>query len=207
MTDLIYIPERKVEFCTNVFVNTPVILRYDVTPMLEIVQAEQAGYTTQIPIYHNDGTYLAKCFGSQIYRTPAGKKAGVELRFLPGVTACELGGKTLFEIRRTEAAALKTDAELYTPDGSFLKSSDHGLTGTVLNPAGQPFTIGGGSPLDQLHIVGARGAAIRILPGATAAIANAMIVDCAVGIQVWSEKELEPDPGPVSFVFEPVGKA
>jgi len=43
------------------------------------------------------------------------------------MTVCELEGKTLFEIRRAEAAPLTMDAELYAPDGRFLVASDPAL--------------------------------------------------------------------------------
>jgi len=36
-------------------------------------------------------------------------------------------------LTRLEAAALKTEAELYTPTGAFLKSSDTALSGYVLD--------------------------------------------------------------------------
>ena len=44
-----------------------------------------------------------------------------------------------------EAAALKTEAELYTPTGAFLKASDPGLTGYVLDGNAQQFGIWGES--------------------------------------------------------------
>ena len=53
-----------VELATNTFVRVPVILQYDELPLIEIVQTQSAGFTTKIPIYHPDGTYLAKVVGS-----------------------------------------------------------------------------------------------------------------------------------------------
>jgi hypothetical protein len=38
------------------------------------------------------------------------------------MTVCRLDTQVLFEITRKEAAALKTEAELFTPDGRFLKA-------------------------------------------------------------------------------------
>jgi hypothetical protein len=58
----------------------PTILQYDDTPLIQVVRVAEAGYTTEIPIYHSDGTYLAKVVGSQLYSTPEGQKAGVTLR-------------------------------------------------------------------------------------------------------------------------------
>ena len=40
------------------------------------------------------------------------------------MTVCKLGNRVLFEIIREEAAALKTRAELFTPDGYFVKITD-----------------------------------------------------------------------------------
>ena len=37
------------------------------------------------------------------------------------MTVCELDGKTLFEIQRQGAASISAHAELYTPDGAFVK--------------------------------------------------------------------------------------
>ena len=122
-----------VEIATNLFVNVPVILQYDETPLIEVVSEIKAGFSIQIPIYHSDGTYLAKVKGSQIYLTDDGKKAGVKLRHPDKMTVCEIDEKTVFEIRREEASALKTQAELYTPDASFIRCSDSGLAGYVLD--------------------------------------------------------------------------
>ena len=38
------------------------------------------------------------------------------------MTVCRLGKLTLFEIRRSEAAAIALTAELFTPTGRFVKS-------------------------------------------------------------------------------------
>ena len=85
----------------------PTILQYDETPLIQVVRAAEAGFTTEIPVYHSDGTYLAKVVGSQIYRTADGEKAGVTLRHPGHATVCEMNGKTLFELVREDAAALK----------------------------------------------------------------------------------------------------
>jgi len=121
MDKLIFTQSPAVTIATNTFINVPVILQYDETPLILIVQAQPAGYTTQIPIYHSDGTYLAKVIGSRLFPTPAGEKAGLKLEHPPKMTVCKLGDRTLFEIIREEAAALKTRAELHAPDGYFVK--------------------------------------------------------------------------------------
>jgi hypothetical protein len=121
----------------------PTILQYYDVPLISVVRAAKAGFTTEIPIYHSDGTYLAKVVGPQIYATDDGKKAGVTLRHPGHATVCELNGQTLFELIREDAAALKTRAELYTPNGSFIKCADTGLAGFVVGPQKEHLKVGG----------------------------------------------------------------
>jgi|SRR5437764_14971012 len=143
MDSLIYQEAPVVHLASNTFVGVPTVLQYDDTPLIQIVRAAEAGFTTEIPIYHSDGTYLAKVVGSQIYPTAAGEKAGVTLRHPGHATVCELNGKAIFEIIREDAAALKTQAELYTPDGSFIKCADESLAGYILRPQKDRLQISG----------------------------------------------------------------
>lgn len=131
--ELIFSSSPEFELASNTFVDVPIILQYDDTPIIQIAKTEDASFTTEISIFHNDGTYLAKAKGTQLYATEAGKKAGVTLRHPDLMTVCEINGNTLFEITRQGAAALKGIAELYTPDGSFIKVNDQGLGGYVLD--------------------------------------------------------------------------
>jgi len=140
---LVFQESTAIELATNIFVNVPVILQYDETPLIEVVREMNVGFNIQIPIYHSDGTYLAKVKGSQIYLTDDGKKAGVTLRYPDKMTVCEIDGRTVFEIKREEAAALKTQAELYTPDAAFIRCSDSGLAGYVLDGNRNQLQIGG----------------------------------------------------------------
>jgi hypothetical protein len=133
MESLIFQESPIVHLASNTFVEVPTVLQYEDTPLIQVVHAAKAGFTTEIPIYHSDGTYLSKVVGSQIYPTDDGKKAGVTLRHPGHATVCELNGTPIFEITREEAAALRTQAELYTPDGSFIKCAEN-LTGYVLGP-------------------------------------------------------------------------
>jgi hypothetical protein len=143
METLIYQTSPVVTFATNKFIRVPVILQYEDTPLLEVIQTAEAGYTSQFSIYHADGTDLARVVGSQLYPTEAGKKAGLKLRHPDRMTVCEMDGRTVFELTREDAAVLKTAAELYTPDGAFLKSSDEGITGQILQKNDRPLQIGG----------------------------------------------------------------
>ena len=58
------------------------------------------------------------------------------------MTVCKLGDRTLFEIIREEAAALKTRAELYAPDGYFVKVKDDPQV-QLYNAAGSALQIRG----------------------------------------------------------------
>ncbi|HEU4604337.1 MAG TPA: hypothetical protein VFS24_20345 [Steroidobacteraceae bacterium] len=153
MDQLIYQKSPVVTFATNQFINVPIILQYDSTPLISIVKEQSLGFTTEIPIYHSDGTYLAKVKGTRIYPTDDGKKAGLEMSHPPGMTVCKLGNRTVFEIHHEQGDAFRAHAELHTPDGYFVKSA--GTFPQVISKAGAPLQIGG---LIMSHntIVGAR---------------------------------------------------
>jgi hypothetical protein len=124
MDRLIFTSSPNMTIATNTFINVPIILQYEEVPLIQIIKVQPAGFTTQIPIYHPDGTYLAKAVGSRLFLTPEGNKAGLSLEYLNKITVCKLGKRVLFEIIRQEAAALKTRAELYTPDSYFVKVAE-----------------------------------------------------------------------------------
>ena len=124
MEKLIYQTAPRVTLATNHFINVPIVLQFDETPLMSIIKEESLGFTTQIPIYHADGTYLAKVKGTRVYPTSDGKKVGIEMRYPEGMTVCEMDGKTLFEIYHEPGDAFRTHAELYTPTGYFIKSYD-----------------------------------------------------------------------------------
>ena len=142
MDKLIYQTAPSVTFATNKFVNVPIILQYDDTPLISIIKLQEIGYTTEIPIYHPDGTYLAKVNGTRIYATETGKKAGLEMRYLKDMTVCEMNGKTLFEIFHEAGDSFRTHAELYTPKGYFIKSHDAPIP-EVIKSNGEMLEIGG----------------------------------------------------------------
>lgn len=131
------------EIGTNLFVRVPVILQYEDTPLIEVVQRVPAGYDAKIAIYHPDGTYLAKVVGSRLVSTRAGRKAGVDLKHPAHKTICLLGKQVLFEIVRREAAALKTEAELYAPDGAFLKCTNVDFRARMPGERQKPLQLGG----------------------------------------------------------------
>ena len=120
----------------------PIILQYDDTPLISIVNEESLGFTTEIPIYHSDGTYLAKVNGTRVYPTEDGKKAGIVMRNPKDMTICEMDGKTLFEIYHEQGDAFRTNAELYTPAGYFVKSTDAPMP-QVIKDNGEALQIGG----------------------------------------------------------------
>lgn len=143
MSALFYSESPQVTIATNVFVRVPVVLQYDETPLIEVIRVQSAGFTTRISLFHNDGTDLARVVGSRLYATSEGKKAGVQLLHRDGVTVCEISGKTAFELRRENAAALKTYAELFTPEGAFIKCADDPRIEGLLPNRQSPLQIGG----------------------------------------------------------------
>jgi len=140
---LVFQESPEIVLATNRFINVPIILQYDETPLIEVVGELKVGFNIQISIYHSDGTYLAKVKGSQMYLTDDGKKAGVTLRYPDKMTVCEIAGRTVFEIKREEASALKTKAELYTPDAAFIKCYDSGMAGYILGQDKTHLELGG----------------------------------------------------------------
>ncbi len=140
MDDLLFFDSPPIiELCTNRFINVPIVLKYDDTPLISVTQTKKAGFATEFAIYNSDGVYIAKVKGSL---TEDGKKSNFSLRQPPNMTVCELGEQTLFEIHRDKAAALRTHAELYTPDGNFLKCLDNPKP-ELIKPAGDHLQVGG----------------------------------------------------------------
>ena len=143
MDTLTFQTSPTVTFGGNKFVNFPIILQFDDTPLISVVKEQSLGYTTEIPIYHSDGTYLAKVKGTRIFSTDAGKKAGLEMSFPKGMTVCKMGNRTIFEIYHETGDAFRTHAELHTPNGYFVKSSE-----TILNLLGN-----GGNAIQLTRII------------------------------------------------------
>jgi len=142
MSELIFTTSPEFTLLTNKFINVPVILQFEETPLIEIIKEEQLGFTTKIPIFHPDGTYLAVAKGGQLYPTPDGIKAGLKMEHPDKMTVCKLGNQILFEIRRNSAAAIETKAELYSPEGFFVKCSDYDNMG-ILNNKNEFLGFGG----------------------------------------------------------------
>ena len=74
---LVYSDRPSVQVASNWFINVPIILQYEETPLIQVVKEEEAGFTTEIPIYHPDGRYLAKVKGSQLYATKKASRQGL----------------------------------------------------------------------------------------------------------------------------------
>lgn len=145
--DVIYQTHPDVIIATNTFRNVETLLKYENVPLIEVGKFVPAGYTTRINVYHSDGTHIAVVKGSQIYLTEEGKKASIKPRFEPNLTAYELDGRTIIELRREGAAALKGSAEMYAPEGVFIKATDAEMSalrgdGTAIRVAG--VSISGG---------------------------------------------------------------
>jgi hypothetical protein len=143
---LIYQTSPSVALGKNVFTDVPIVLQFESTPLISVVSEQGLGYTTQIPIYHADGTYLAKVTGTRVYATEAGKKAGVVMRELTDATVCEVAGKTVFEVFQQKGDAFRVRAELATSSGYFVRVADEEIR--LLKSDRQPVQIGG------MHMIG-----------------------------------------------------
>ena len=139
---LIFSSAPQVTVATNTFINVPVVLKYEDTPLLEVINEQGIGFTTQIPIFHSDGTYLAKVKGNRVFPTEEGKKANITVKDLEGNYICSLDNKVLFELTHGVGDAFKADAELYAPDGYFIKCSDAPKP-ELFNVTGEAIQAGG----------------------------------------------------------------
>lgn len=139
--DLIYTTYPAITIATNTFVNVGTIIQFEDTPLFEVKEFQPTEFTTRLTVFHSDGTKIAVVKGSQLYLTEEGKKATIKLRHEPNLTACELEGRTILELRRKEAAALHGWAELHTPDGALVKALDAGLS--AIRADGTAIKIGG----------------------------------------------------------------
>ncbi len=139
---LTYQTSPRVTLATNTFINVPIILKYEDTNLIEIIKEAKFGYTTQIPIYHSDGTYLAKATGNRLFLTEAGKKVGLTIDKYKNVWVCKMVNQTLFEIQQQSGDAFKTVAELFTPDGYFVKCTNDPVP-ILIDSSGSALRIGG----------------------------------------------------------------
>ena len=80
MDTLVFQTQPVVALGGNYFIETPIILQSNDVPLLQIVRTVSAGFATEIPIYGQDGAYLAKVVGSRIHKGPDADKVGVTLR-------------------------------------------------------------------------------------------------------------------------------
>lgn len=142
MKSLTFSESPTVLFGGNKFINIPVILKYEAENLIEVVKELGVGFETKIPIFHSDGTKLAIVKGNRIYKTEDGKKAGLDFDSQEKITYCNLNGKTIFELRHEIGELFKLDAELYTNDGVFLKSSDSPIP-ELIDSSGNEIKIGG----------------------------------------------------------------
>jgi hypothetical protein len=139
---LIFTNQYKFELATNIFVNVPVILKYEDIDLISVIKESNLEYTTKIPIFHSDGTHLADAKGSRLFMTKEGKKAGLKIEKHPNIWACSLDGKTVFEIRQKSPEFFKTTAELFTNDGYFVKCLDN-PSPILIDTSGDSLKAGG----------------------------------------------------------------
>jgi hypothetical protein len=133
--NLVFSPTTAIQFAGNVFIDVPVILQIDDTPIIETIKEGSVQRTARFSIYNADGVYIAKIVGPRIFLTAEGQKSELVLVYPEKMTVCRLGKQTLFEIRRPEAAAIALTAELFTPTGCFVKSQQPDKAAALLSKA------------------------------------------------------------------------
>jgi hypothetical protein len=124
MTDeLIFKESPTIEFATNTFINVPVILQYEDTPLITVERNITLEYGIKIPIYDSDGTKLATAKNSRVY-VDKNIKEKITIDKRPRIWVCKMNGHEIFEIRQKEGDLFRIMAELYAPDGRFVKYSN-----------------------------------------------------------------------------------
>lgn len=118
---LLFINWPKVTMGSNTFIEVPIILKYDNLNMIEIIKEAGFGYTTQIPIFDAEGTYLATAKGSSLITTDESAIGDLTLDHTGDITTCTLDGKMLFEITRSNGDEFLIKADLFTPEGYSIK--------------------------------------------------------------------------------------
>ena len=118
---LLFINWPKVTMGSNTFIEVPIILKYDNLNMIEIIKEAGFGYTTQIPIFDAEGTYLATAKGSSLITTEEPAIGDLTLDHTGDITTCTLDGKMLFEITRSDGDEFLIKADLFTPEGYSIK--------------------------------------------------------------------------------------
>jgi len=142
METLVYQTSPTVTLATNQFVNVPIVLQYESTPLIEVIQEQSLGYTSSIPIFHKDGTYLAKVNGTRVFPTEKGKLAGIQMDKYADRTVCKMGSTVLFEVHHQPGDAFKIVAELFAPDGYFVRFQDSPQPG-LIDVTGNAIKVGG----------------------------------------------------------------
>lgn len=142
MESLTFTKHPIVTLATNEFVNVPIILQFEDTPLISIIREEKLGYSSEIPIFHSDGTKLAKVRGTRVYPTEEGKNAGVAIDKHADRWVCSMQAQILFEIKQGSGDAFKMHAELYSPNGYLVKVTDS-PSPVILDSGGASLKVGG----------------------------------------------------------------
>ncbi|MBC7834029.1 MAG: hypothetical protein H7Y88_02885 [Phycisphaerales bacterium] len=159
MDDLVFQSSPTVNFASNIFIDVPVILQYDDTPLISVIRELSVGHLPGLDIFSSSGDRLAKVKGSRLFLTKDGEKADLKLKKPDRLTTCTLGDTTLFELRRDGPAALSIQAELYTPTGVFIQCAA-GFR-NALHPTQNCLQIGGMLMQGNTKIGGAIGIHLR----------------------------------------------
>jgi hypothetical protein len=160
MTDFTWVSIPEVKLGTNTFRDVPIILQYEDDPLIEFVTSDRNASEFTAPIFDGDGEKLGVLKGAQLYLTEPGKKADLKLRHHQDVSAIELGGQTLMELRRNGAAAVALEAELFAPTGYLIR----------------------GLSAQRVSLVGPKGEVDLGLGGPV--MGNSVFTGCQIGIRI-----------------------
>jgi hypothetical protein len=131
-----------VNLSSNTFVKVPIVLQYDQTPLISILRDPALGYTTEVSVYHEDGTHLGQVVGTSVLSSAAGVQCGLKILVLPQVTVCRSANRIVFEIHHEKGDAFRAAAELHTPSGYLVRCADQAAV-QLVNRAGTAVPLGG----------------------------------------------------------------
>ncbi len=155
MDPVVPLTEYKVCFCTNWFVNIPIIVQFDETPLLQFVPSVEATPESVCQIFSENGDDLGRLKGKRLFLTEDGEKAGVTIRHLDGVDVLEKGKQTLCELRKPNPYELHPTIELYSPTGTLLTGAPDQVAQAIM-PDGQTPLLKGSFVLVANTFVGGR---------------------------------------------------
>ena len=132
----------EIVLATNTFINIPVVLKYDETPLIEMIHTQDFGFTTRVHIYHSDGSPIGNVTGKRLFLVNEEKQVAIDIKETTDKLTCRLLNKVVFQIASSKEASLNMMCELYIPGGYMVKCSGWSKP-QLFDPNGDIIPVGG----------------------------------------------------------------